>query len=92
LPGLIGFRGGACQEKRYLRKYLLGCNYFQAIEGDYDPSHGLFMYSTLDNNARDLDAYRVDTLKMTISNDFSVEEAVELAEKNMVGPMFAVAQ
>ena len=39
------------EDKRYLRKYLLGCNYFQAIEGDYDPSHVFFLHSTLDNNA-----------------------------------------
>ena len=38
-------------DRRYLRKYLLRCNYFQAIEGDYDPSHGFFLHSTLDGNA-----------------------------------------
>ena len=37
-------------DRRYLRKYLLRCNYFQAIEGDYDPSHGFFLHSTLDGN------------------------------------------
>tara|TARA_B100001750_G_C15491030_1_gene591263 strand:+ start:537 stop:1832 length:1296 start_codon:yes stop_codon:yes gene_type:complete len=38
------------QNQRYLRKYLLRCNYFQAVEGDYDPSHAFFLHSTLDNN------------------------------------------
>ena len=38
------------EDQRYLRKYLLGCNYFQAVEGDYDPSHVQFLHSTLDNN------------------------------------------
>ena len=38
------------EDRRYLRKYLLRCNYFQAIEGDYDPSHGFFLHSTLDGN------------------------------------------
>ncbi len=37
-------------DRRYLRKYHLRCNYFQALEGDYDPSHAYFLHSTLDNN------------------------------------------
>ena len=38
------------EDRRYLRKYWLRCNYFQALEGDYDPSHAFFLHSTLDNN------------------------------------------
>ena len=38
------------EDRRYLRKYHLRCNYFQALEGDYDPSHAFFLHSTLDNN------------------------------------------
>ncbi len=32
---------------RYVRKFKLECNYLQAMEGDYDPSHALFLHSTL---------------------------------------------
>ena len=39
------------EDRRYVRKYHLRCNYLQAMEGDYDPSHPLFLHSTLDNNA-----------------------------------------
>ena len=38
------------EDRRYVRKYHLRCNYFQALEGDYDPSHAFFLHSTLDNN------------------------------------------
>jgi len=37
-------------DRRYVRKYLLQCNYKQAMEGDYDTSHVAFLHSTLDNN------------------------------------------
>src|SRR5690606_4882972 len=32
---------------RYVKKFRLECNYLQAMEGDYDPSHALFLHSTL---------------------------------------------
>jgi len=32
---------------RYVTKFRLECNYLQAMEGDYDPSHGRFLHSTL---------------------------------------------
>ena len=32
------------------RSSSLECNWLQATEGDFDPSHGLFLHSTLDNN------------------------------------------
>ena len=35
---------------RYVSKFRLECNYLQAMEGDYDPSHGMFLHTTLDNN------------------------------------------
>ncbi len=35
----------------YVTKFQLECNYLQATEGDFDPSHGVFLHSTLDNNA-----------------------------------------
>ena len=35
------------QANRYVRKFKLECNYLQAMEGDYDPSHGRFLHSTL---------------------------------------------
>jgi hypothetical protein len=34
---------------RYVRKFKLECNYLQAMEGDYDPSHALFLHSTLED-------------------------------------------
>ena len=38
-------------ENRYLMKFILRCNYLQGMEGDYDPSHAVYLHSTLDNNA-----------------------------------------
>jgi phthalate 4,5-dioxygenase oxygenase subunit len=35
---------------RYLRKYLLNCNFMQGEEGDFDASHAQFLHSTLDGN------------------------------------------
>src|SRR4051794_20850449 len=32
---------------RYVTKFRLECNYLQAMEGDYDTSHGRFLHSTL---------------------------------------------
>ena len=36
------------KEHRYVRKFRLECNYLQAMEGDYDPSHARFLHSTLE--------------------------------------------
>jgi len=38
-------------ENIYVTKFQLECNWLQATEGDFDPSHGVFLHSTLDNNA-----------------------------------------
>jgi phthalate 4,5-dioxygenase oxygenase subunit len=35
----------------YVTKFQLECNWLQATEGDFDPSHVPFLHSTLDNNA-----------------------------------------
>ncbi|HEX5369992.1 MAG TPA: Rieske 2Fe-2S domain-containing protein [Dehalococcoidia bacterium] len=35
----------------YVTKFQLECNWLQATEGDFDPSHAAFLHSTLDNNA-----------------------------------------
>ena len=35
------------QATRYVSKFRLECNYLQAMEGDYDPSHASFLHSTL---------------------------------------------
>jgi len=35
---------------RYLKKYLLNCNFMQGMEGDFDASHAQFLHSTLDGN------------------------------------------
>ncbi len=34
----------------YTKKFRLECNWLQAQEGDFDPSHGRFLHTTLDNN------------------------------------------
>ena len=34
------------REHRHLAKFRLECNYLQAMEGDYDPSHARFLHST----------------------------------------------
>jgi phenylpropionate dioxygenase-like ring-hydroxylating dioxygenase large terminal subunit len=33
---------------RYVTKFIEQCNYLQAMEGDYDPSHGRFLHSVMD--------------------------------------------
>ncbi len=35
----------------YTKKFRLECNWLQAQEGDFDPSHVRFLHSTLDNNS-----------------------------------------
>jgi len=35
---------------RYVTKFVEQCNYLQAMEGDYDPSHARFLHSTLEAN------------------------------------------
>jgi phthalate 4,5-dioxygenase len=37
------------ESHRYITKFRLECNYLQAMEGDYDPGHGPFLHTTLDN-------------------------------------------
>jgi phthalate 4,5-dioxygenase len=34
---------------RYVTKFELECNWLQAMEGDFDPSHAIFLHSSLDN-------------------------------------------
>ncbi len=34
-------------ENRYVNKFKLECNYLQAMEGDYDPSHARFLHSMM---------------------------------------------
>jgi phthalate 4,5-dioxygenase len=36
---------------RYVTKFIEQCNYLQAMEGDYDPSHARFLHSVLNGNA-----------------------------------------
>src|SRR6266508_5567429 len=38
------------EANRYVSKFTVNCNYFQAVEGDFDPSHASFLHSTLDGN------------------------------------------
>ena len=38
------------KENIYVTRYEINCNYLQAMEGDYDPSHAMFVHSTLGNN------------------------------------------
>jgi nitrite reductase/ring-hydroxylating ferredoxin subunit len=37
------------EENRYVQKFRLECNYLQAMEGDFDPSHARFLHSTLED-------------------------------------------
>ena len=41
-------------KNRYVTKFIMECNYLQAMEGDYDPSHGRFLHSTLDGNRNEI--------------------------------------
>ena len=34
---------------RFVTKFIEECNYLQAMEGDYDPGHGPFLHTTLDD-------------------------------------------
>jgi phenylpropionate dioxygenase-like ring-hydroxylating dioxygenase large terminal subunit len=34
----------------HVAKYIYHSNYMQAIEGDFDPSHGAFLHATLNDN------------------------------------------
>ena len=36
---------------RYVMKYFMDCNYLQALENEFDPSHSSFLHTTLDGNA-----------------------------------------
>jgi phthalate 4,5-dioxygenase oxygenase subunit len=45
LPSFEWF--GLPEDHRYVSKFRLDCNYLQAMESDYDPSHGAFLHSTL---------------------------------------------
>jgi len=36
------------EDHRYVNKFIMECNYLQAMEGDYDPGHGPFLHTVLD--------------------------------------------
>jgi len=38
------------KENVYVTRYEINCNWLQAMEGDYDPSHAMFVHSTLGEN------------------------------------------
>ena len=35
---------------RYVTKFIMECNYLQAMEGDYDPGHGPFLHTKIDGS------------------------------------------
>jgi phenylpropionate dioxygenase-like ring-hydroxylating dioxygenase large terminal subunit len=35
---------------RYVTKFVMECNYLQAMEGDYDPGHGPFLHTKIDGS------------------------------------------
>jgi len=35
---------------RFVQKFIMECNYLQAMEGDFDPGHGPFLHSKLDGS------------------------------------------
>jgi phenylpropionate dioxygenase-like ring-hydroxylating dioxygenase large terminal subunit len=39
------------KEQVYVTRYEINCNWLQAMEGDYDPSHAMFVHSTLGDNS-----------------------------------------
>ena len=40
---------GLPKSHRYVTKFAMECNWLQAMEGDFDPSHAIFLHSALDN-------------------------------------------
>ena len=48
LPGFEWFHNPA--NWTHAAKYIYHSNYLQALEGDFDPSHGAFLHATLDGN------------------------------------------
>ena len=42
------------KKHRYVTKFRLECNYLQAMEGDYDPTHARFLHSTFMPAERDV--------------------------------------
>jgi phthalate 4,5-dioxygenase oxygenase subunit len=38
------------KEHRYVTKFVMECNYLQAMEGDYDPGHGPFLHTKMDGS------------------------------------------
>jgi phenylpropionate dioxygenase-like ring-hydroxylating dioxygenase large terminal subunit len=55
---------------RYVTKFVENCNYLQAMEGDYDPSHARFLHSILGSSGADpSQAYRTPTARAWQSSD-----------------------
>jgi phenylpropionate dioxygenase-like ring-hydroxylating dioxygenase large terminal subunit len=44
---------GLPKSHRYVSKFGLECNWLQAMEGDFDPSHAVFLHSALDNRGQE---------------------------------------
>ena len=37
-------------DRRYARKFFINCNFVQALDGNFDPSHVQFLHNTMDNS------------------------------------------
>jgi phenylpropionate dioxygenase-like ring-hydroxylating dioxygenase large terminal subunit len=76
------------KENVYVTRYEINCNWLQAMEGDYDPSH-VFVHSTLGAN-RDV-AGEVGGFAIKIAADNPIMRTVAL-EETAIGVMYADAR
>ena len=66
---------------RYVTKFVEQCNYLQAMEGDYDPSHARFLHSTL--HPAEVDAIRTGGSQQQVFQEpVSPDEPFPLAVGN----------
>jgi phenylpropionate dioxygenase-like ring-hydroxylating dioxygenase large terminal subunit len=81
------------KENVYVTRYEINCNWLQAMEGDYDPSHAMFVHSTLGANqdvanqatGRPIDQYRIMKPQAPLSRTVAVEDTP-------IGVMYADAR
>ena len=76
------------KENVYVTRYEINCNWLQGQEGDYDPSHAMFVHSTLGDN-RDV-ASEVSKQGGSMKPTAPLSMQVGLADTN-VGVMYASA-
>jgi phthalate 4,5-dioxygenase oxygenase subunit len=77
------------KENVYVTRYEINCNWLQGQEGDYDPSHGGFVHTTLGAN-RDV-AGEVGGFAIKLTPDNPIMRTVAL-EDTSIGVMYADAR